>query len=178
MGGVGPGRLVRGQCAFWVLAEFCREYRLPFDLMVGVNRRVYRGGVCQGQDLFAQRTSLIQYQELFNAFPEVTFCVSVLSSAQHQELVGYSWIFPNVVPSGHWWYSNIPAYIEPDLRARLGAVLKTKQLGYYSDAYKLEFVLPKYNMYRRVLARVPAEDFVQAGRLTGAGAGGLARATP
>src|SRR4029077_7616855 len=54
---------------FWALAEHCREFKLPFDLMIGVNRRVYRNGVFQGQDLFDQRTSLIQYAELFNAFP-------------------------------------------------------------------------------------------------------------
>jgi glucuronate isomerase len=148
---------------FWMLAEHCREFRLPFDLMIGVNRRVYRNGVYQGQDLFDQRTSLIQYAELFNAFPEVTFPISVLTSPQNQELVSYSWIFPNVVTSGHWWYSNIPAYIAHDTRARLQAVPKTKQLGYYSDAYKLEFILPKYNMYRRLLATILADDFVRPG---------------
>src|SRR5437763_10929725 len=131
--------------------------------MIGVNRRVYEHGVYQGQDLFDQRTSLIQYAGLFNEFPGVTFCVSVLSHAQNQELVSYSWIFPNVVTSGHWWYSNIPTYIEQDARARLQAVPKTKQIGYYSDAYKLEFILPKYNMYRRILAKILADDFVRPG---------------
>jgi glucuronate isomerase len=154
-------RLARG--VFWMVAEHCRDFGLPFDLMIGVNRTVYRQGVYQGQDLFDQRTSLIQYAELFNAFPEVTFPVSILSSGQNQELVSYSWIFPNVVTNGHWWYSNIPAYIEPDCRARLQAVPKTKQIGYYSDAYKLEFVLPKYNMYRRILARILADDYVRPG---------------
>jgi glucuronate isomerase len=148
---------------FWMLAEHCREFRLPFDLMIGVNRRVYRAGVYQGQDLFDGRLSLIQYGELFNGFPEVPFCVSVLSSGLNQELVSYAWIFPNVITSGHWWYANIPAYIETDLRARLQAVPKTKQIGYYSDMYKLEFGLPKYNMYRRILARVLADDFVRPG---------------
>jgi glucuronate isomerase len=151
------------QGIFWMLAADCHEFKLPFDLMIGVNRRVYREGVYQGQDLFDQRTSLIQYAELFNAFPDVPFCISVLSSGQNQELVSYSWIFPNVITSGHWWYSNIPAYIEQDMRARLQAVPKTKQIGYYSDAYKLEFILPKYNMYRRLLARVLADDFVRPG---------------
>lgn len=164
-----------GSDAFWILAEHCREFRLPFDLMIGVNRRIYRSGVYQGQDLFDQRTSLIQYAELFNAFPEVTFCISVLSSGQNQELVSYAWIFPNVVTSGHWWYSNIPAYIEADLRARLQAVPKTKQIGYYSDMYKLEFGLPKFNMYRRLLARVLADDFVRPGVLSETGAVELAR---
>ena len=146
---------------FWLLAEHCREFKLPFDLMIGVNRKVYKEGVYQGQDLFDQRTSLIQYAELFNRFPEVKFCVSVLSSGQNQELVSYSWIFPNVYPSGHWWYSNIPAYVQTDLRARLQAVPKTKLIGYYSDMYKLEFGLPKFNMYRRILAQVLADDFVR-----------------
>lgn len=145
---------------FWTLAEFCAEYKLPFDLMIGVNRRVYEDGVFQGQDLFDHRTSLIQYRELFNAFPQVTFPISVLAQISNQELVSYAWIFPNVVVNGHWWYSNIPTYIEMDCRARLQAVPKTKNIGYYSDMYKLEFALPKFRMYRRILAGVLASDFV------------------
>lgn len=160
---------------FWTLVEHCRDFVLPFDLMIGVNRRVYRDGVYQGQDLFDQRTSLIQYAELFNAFPDVTFCISVLTSAQNQELASYSWIFPNVVTSGHWWYSNIPVYIERDTRARLQAVPKTKQLGYYSDMYKLEFCLPKFNMYRRILARILVEDYIRPRIYTEAQALELAR---
>ena len=128
--------------------------------MIGVNRRVYEEGVFQGQDLFDQRTSLIQYRRLFNAFPKVTFPISVLAQTSNQELVSYSWIFPNVVTNGHWWYSNIPAYIELDCRSRLQAVPQTKQIGYYSDMYKLEFALPKFRMYRRILASVLATDFV------------------
>jgi glucuronate isomerase len=165
----------RARGVFWMLAEHCRHFHLPFDLMIGVNRRVYRAGVFQGQDLYDGRTSLIQYAELFNHFPEVVFPISVLSSGINQELVSYAWIFPNVVTSGHWWYSNIPAYIEPDLRARLQGVPKTKQVGYYSDMYKLEFALPKYNMYRRLLARVLADDFVRPGVVSEAGAVELAR---
>ena len=145
---------------FWSLTEQCQDFHLPFDLMIGVNRRVYEAGVYQGQDLFDSRVSLIQYRELFNAFPEVTFPVSVLASVTNQELVSYSWIFPNVVTHGHWWYSNTPPYIEFDLAGRLEAVPQTKQLGYYSDMYKLEFALPKFNMYRRVLSKVLAQRFV------------------
>jgi len=148
------------QFVFWTLAEYCVEYRLPFDLMIGVNRRVYENGVFQGQDLFDTRVSLIQYKALFNAFPTVIFPVSVLAETSNQELVSYSWIFPNVVTSGHWWYSNIPVYIENDTRGRLQAVPMTKQIGYYSDMYKLEFAMPKFAMYRRILAKVLAEDFV------------------
>jgi glucuronate isomerase len=145
---------------FWTLAQLCAEFRLPFDLMIGVHRNVYAGGVHQGRDLYDSRVSLIQYQDLFNAFPQVTFPISVLASVTNQELVSYSWIFPNVVTNGHWWYSNTPTYIEHDLAARLEAVPATKQIGYYSDMYKLEFALPKFAMYKRILAKVLAERFV------------------
>ncbi|HEX5443736.1 MAG TPA: glucuronate isomerase [Pirellulales bacterium] len=145
---------------FWTLAEYCAESRLPFDLMIGVNRSVYAAGVYQGQDLYDSRVSLIQYRELFNAFPKVTFPISVLASVTNQELTSYSWIFPNVVTHGHWWYSNTPTFIEHDAAARLEAVPRTKQIGYYSDMYKLEFALPKFAMYKRILAKILAERFV------------------
>ena len=128
--------------------------------MIGVNRRVYPNGVFQGQDLYDSRVSLIQYQELLNAFPTVTFPISVLASVTNQELASYAWIFPNVVTHGHWWYSNTPTFIEHDTAARLEAVPQTKQIGYYSDMYKLEFALPKFRMYKRILSKVLAERYV------------------
>ena len=145
---------------FWTLAEFCDEFQLPFDLMIGVNRGVYSAGVHQGRDLYDSRVSLIQYKELLNAFPRVTFPISVLASVTNQELTSFAWIFPNVVTNGHWWYSNTPTFIEHDLACRLEAVPRTKQIGYYSDMYKLEFALPKFAMYKRSLAKVLAERFV------------------
>ncbi|KLU06230.1 Uronate isomerase, family protein [Rhodopirellula islandica] len=145
---------------FWTLAELCDEFGLPFDLMIGVNRQVYPEGVFQGQDLYDSRVSLIQYRELFNSFPNVKFPVSVLASVTNQELVSYAWIFPNMITNGHWWYSNTPSFIARDSAARLEAVPQTKQIGYYSDAYKLEFIWPKFDMYRKVLSGVLTDQFV------------------
>jgi glucuronate isomerase len=153
-------RRTLGFFVFWTLAEFCADFKLPFDLMIGVNRGVYAEGVYQGRDLYDSRVSLIQYRELFNRFPQVKFPISVLASVTNQELVSYSWIFPNVLTNGHWWYSNTPTYIEHDAAARLEAVPRTKQIGYYSDMYKLEFALPKFAMYKRILAKILAERFV------------------
>ena len=146
---------------FWTIAEFCSEFRLPFDLMIGPVRTVYPAGVEGGRDLFDRRVSLYDYRELFTHFADVTFPISTLAPDAGGELVAYSWIFPNVVPLGHWWYANIPPYIAADLRARLRAVPKTKLVGYYSDAYKLEFVLPKFQMYRKILAETLAEDAIR-----------------
>lgn len=129
--------------------------------MIGVNRGVYPDGVYQGQDLYDSRVSLIQYRELFNSFPQVKFPISVLASVTNQELVSYAWIFPNVITNGHWWYSNTPSFIARDAAARLEAVPQTKQIAYYSDAYKLEFVWPKFDMYRRILSGILSDHFVK-----------------
>lgn len=148
---------------FWALAELCADHGLPFDLMIGPIRDVYPAGVSGGRDLFDRRVSLHEYAPLFNRFPGVAFPVSTLSPDASAELVAYSWIFPNVVPMGHWWYSNIPQFIATDLAARLQAVPKTKLVGYYSDAYKLEFILPKFAMFRRVLATTLARTMEERG---------------
>lgn len=151
---------VLSRWVFWELTKNCEQFGLPFDLMIGVIRKVYPSGVHQGQDLYDSRVSLSQYAPLFNAFPKVKFPISVLASVTNQELVDYAWIFPNVLTHGHWWYSNTPSFIEKDLRARLEAIPRNKILGYYSDMYKLEFALPKFRMFQRILSRVLAEDFV------------------
>ena len=146
------------RAVFWMLAEHCADHEMPFDLMIGPIRDVYPSGVSGGRDLFDRRVSLHDYRELFKHFANVTFPISTLSPDAGAELVAYAWIFPNVVPHGHWWYSNVPAFIAADLRARLQALPKTKVVGYYSDAYKLEFVLPKFTMYRKILAETLADD--------------------
>ena len=44
---------------------------------------------------------------------------------------------------------------------RIVAMLSLETIGYYSDAYKLEFVLPKFQMFRRILAETLAESCVR-----------------
>jgi len=160
---------------FDVIAATCKQFRKPFQLMIGVLRNVYPAGVAGGRDLPSKQGSLMAYAGLFRRYPEVDFTVSVLSMAWEHELATFAWIFPNCKPSGHWWYANIPAHIEYALRARLESVPKVKLIGYYSDMYKVEFGLPKFNMYRRLLGRVLAREFVETGRMTEAQAVDTAR---
>ncbi len=144
------------------IADGCREHNIPFQLMIGVRRGLYPHGVYQGQDLFTPTSTMEDYAYLFSAYPDVDFPVSILPITQEQELRTYGWLVHNVYPSGHWWYANIPEDIAPALAARIGAFPKNKGLGYYSDAYKLEFVLPKFTMYKEVLASVLTERVIQS----------------
>ena len=144
--------------ALWVayatnqVAARCRQYGKPFHLMIGVNRAVYPQGVPSGMDLFDSANSMRGFDYLFNEFSDVSFPTSVLSDTSGLELTAAAWIRHNVMPSGHWWYSNQPTDIARELERRLNAVPLGKLIGYYSDAYYLEFVAPKFKMYKFELA--------------------------
>ncbi len=139
------------------VCDACRRHAKPFHLMVGVNRDTYAHGVPSGMDLFDSLNSLSGFDYLFNAYPDVLFPTSVLADTTGLELTAAAWIRHNVFPSGHWWYSNQPTDIARELRRRLDVVPRNKLIGYYSDAYYLEFVLPKFRMYKFELAAALAE---------------------
>lgn len=139
------------------LCDACRKYGRPFHLMIGVNRDAYAHGVPSGTDLFDSVNSLRGYDYLLNAYPDVRFPIAVLADTSGLELVAAAWIRHNVYPSGHWWYSNQPTEIARELRRRLDAVPGNKLIGYFSDAYYLEFVLPKFRLFKFELATVLAE---------------------
>ena len=139
------------------VTERCRQYGRPFHLMIGVNRATYAHGVPSGMDLFDSLNSMKGYDYLFNEYADVMFPTSVLSDTSGLELTAAAWIRHNVLPSGHWWYSNQPTDIARELERRLNAVPYRKLIGYYSDAYYLEFVAPKFRMYKFELATALAQ---------------------
>jgi glucuronate isomerase len=148
--------------AFRVLMDTCAAFHLPVQLMIGLSFRAYheRGG--QPGDLFDRRATAYEYADLFRDFPAVSFCVSVLSGGPHDEVAYLSRLFANVFTSGHGGdTSNVPAALERLVRERLQVIPQVKQIGYYTAMDRLEFALPQFNMYRRVLAYVLATEFVR-----------------
>ncbi len=160
---VAGGAWDSGEASLWgafamnCLADACRKYAKPFHLMIGVNRDVYAQGVPGGQDLFDSVNSMRGYDYLLNAYPDVRFPTAVLADTTGLELTAAAWIRHNVYPSGHWWYSNQPTDIAREIRRRIDAVPGNKLIGYFSDAYYLEFILPKFRMYKFELASALAE---------------------
>lgn len=139
------------------IADACRKHARPFHLMIGVNRDVYAQGVPSGRDLFDSVNSMRGYDYMFNAYPDVRFPTAVLADTTGLELTAAAWIRHNVYPSGHWWYANQPTDIAREIRRRIDAVPGNKSIGYFSDAYYLDFILPKFGMYKFELALALAE---------------------
>lgn len=139
------------------MCDACRKFDRPFHLMIGVNRDVYAHGVPMGMDLFDSVNSMAGYEHILNKYVDVKFPTAVLADTSGLELTAAAWIRHNVYPSGHWWYSNQPTDIAREVRRRINAVPQNKIIGYFSDAYYLEFILPKFRMYKFELASALAE---------------------
>jgi len=148
-----------------MLASLCGEKKLPFEIMFGSVRNVYKRCVPEGGDFSRADLSLLSIADLFNDHPDVIFPVSVVSFTNDQELAEFARLFDNVYASGHWWFTNTESAIETALKKRLEISPHKKHIGYYSDAYTMELIWAKFDFYRRVESNVFA-DLVREKRLT------------
>jgi len=144
------------------LARQCKRVNAPFCLMAGADRGVYEHGVPSGKDLFRCDGHLRGYDGLLNKYPGVRFPFMVVNDTAGLELVTEGWIRHNVYPFSHWWYANNPEDIRREVRRRLDVLPRNKFIGFHSDGYSLEFVLPKFNTYRLQLAVVLAEKIEES----------------
>ncbi|MCW8131073.1 MAG: glucuronate isomerase [Planctomycetota bacterium] len=148
------------------LAQQCARVNAPFCLMAGADRGVYEHGVPAGQDLFSCDGNLRGYDGLLNKYPQVRFPMMVVSDTAGLELVTEGWIRHNVYPFSHWWYANNPEDIRREVRRRLDVLPRNKFIGFHSDGYSLEFVLPKFNTFRLQLALVLSQK-IEESRIAG-----------
>lgn len=144
------------------LAAQCGRVGAPFCLMTGADRLVYAQGVPSGQDQLRSSADLRGYDRLFNEHPDVRFPVLIMTDATALELDAAGWIRHNVYPMSHWWYANNPGDIRRGLRRRLEVLPRNKFIGFHSDAYSTEFILPKFNVFRVQLALVLAEKIEES----------------
>ena len=64
---------------------------------------------------------------------------------------------PNFSLAGYWWHNFFPDTIAQVMRERLEMVPANKQVGFFSDAYCVEWSFAKAVLVRKILARVLAE---------------------
>ncbi len=142
------------------LFEVCHELHLPFQLMLGVERKVHLRLEWDGfsTDLGMMKT----FRDALNRFPDVKFVFSILNTLLTHELAIYAKTFANCYAAGHWWYTFYPCIIKPMILERLQAVPYTKLIGWYSDSYYVEWTIAKIKLYIRTLAGALA-DMVEDG---------------
>jgi hypothetical protein len=64
---------------------------------------------------------------------------------------------PNFSLAGYWWHNFFPGAIRQVMEERLDMLPTNKQIGFFSDAYCVDWAYAKRHMVSRLLARVLAE---------------------
>ncbi len=122
-----------------------------------------------------QRT-LAQLADMVARHPRVRFQCFLASAHANQTLCTLARELPNFSLAGYWWHNFFPAFIARVMGERLDTLATSRQVGFFSDAYTLEWSYAKARMVRRIMAEVLAER-VARGQYGKADALSIARAT-
>lgn len=110
--------------------------------------------------------SITQLAELIGRHPGLRFQCFLASAHTNQALCTLCRELPNLSLAAFWWHNFFPSTIERVFAERLDMVPLNRQVGFFSDAYCVEWVYGKAQLVRRMMAKVLAErvEMGQMGR--------------
>jgi len=88
--------------------------------------------------------------------PGTRFQCFLASAHANQALCTLARELPNFSLAGYWWHNFFPSFIERIMSERLDMLSTAKQIGFFSDAYTMEWSYAKAVIVRKSLARVLA----------------------
>lgn len=107
-----------------------------------------------------QRT-LAQLAESIERHPKLRFQCFNASHHADQTLCTYTRELPNFSLSGIWWHNFYPTIMRDVISARLDMVPINKHVGFFSDAYVVEWTYGKMMLFRKQLASVLTAKILQ-----------------
>jgi hypothetical protein len=107
-----------------------------------------------------QRT-IAQLAEMIGRHPKLRFQCFLSSRHANQSLCTLARELPNFSLAGYWWHNFFPDVIRQVMAERLDMLPANKQIGFFSDAYCVEWTYAKAIIVRKQLARVLAERISQ-----------------
>ncbi len=108
----------------------------------------------------SQKT-LAQLAEIVGRHPKLHFQCFVSSRHANQTLCTMCRELPNFSLAGYWWHNFFPAAIRHVMAERLDMLPVNKQVGFFSDAYAVEWAYAKALIVRRQMTQVLAEKVAQ-----------------
>lgn len=103
------------------------------------------------------QTSVRQIGEMIVRHSKLRFQCFLASSIGNQSFCTLCRELPNFSLAGYWWHNFYPAFILQMMRERLDMLPSNKQIGFFSDAYCVEWIYAKITIVRILLAEVLAE---------------------
>jgi hypothetical protein len=149
-----------GPCATLIeqaVLPHCRDFGLPFALMMGVKRGI--NPLLQMAGDGSAPSNLNALTALCTGFPQNKFLVTVLARENQHELCIIARKFRNLHIFGCWWFMNIPHIVEEMTRMRL-ELLGPSFTPQHSDARILDQLIYKWDHSRKVITKVLVDKYL------------------
>jgi hypothetical protein len=138
------------------LAELEKGGRqIVFQFSIGAEPLPFEAG-----SLLSQRT-IGQLAEMIARHPGLRFQCFLGSRHANQAFCTLARELPNFSMAGYWWHNFFPDIIRQVMAERLDMLPVNKQVGFFSDAYCVEWTYGKTLLVRKQMARVLAEKIEQ-----------------
>ena len=121
------------------------------------------------------QATIRQLGEMIARHPGLRFQCFLASRHANQSLCTLARELPNFSLAGYWWHNFFPEVIRQIMTERLDMVPLNKQIGFFSDAYCVEWTYAKALIVRKQLAQVLGGK-VEQGQFTSEEALSIARA--
>lgn len=105
--------------------------------------------------------ALAELADCVSRHPRIRFVIFLSSRHANQTLCTFCRELPNLALAGYWWHNFFPGAMRQVMEERLDMLPTNKQLGFFSDAYCLEWAYAKSMMVRNQLAQVLAQKIDQ-----------------
>jgi glucuronate isomerase len=112
-----------------------------------------------------RQETIFQAAEIIARHPRLHFQVFLSSEHADQALCTLAREIPNLSLAGYWWHNFFPGAIRKIMGERLDMLAANKQIGFFSDAYCVDWQYAKAVLVRKELARALAER-VEKGQYT------------
>jgi hypothetical protein len=109
----------------------------------------------------SQKT-LAQLAQIVSRHPKLRFQCFISSRHANQTLCTFCRELPNFSLAGFWWHNFFPGAIRHVMNERLDMVPVNKQVGFFSDAYAVEWCYAKALIVRTQMAHVLADKVAQS----------------
>jgi glucuronate isomerase len=141
--------------AFLTALEQTHGGRVVFQFSFGAEPLPFETG-----SRLEQRT-IAQVGEMIGRHPGLRFQCFLASRHANQSLCTLCRELPNLSIAGYWWHNFFPSAMRQVMEERLDMVPTNKQVGFFSDAYCVEWAYAKSVMVRSQLAIVLAQKIAQ-----------------
>jgi hypothetical protein len=145
------------------------EEKIMFQFSLGAEPLPYETGSRLSQQTIAQLAGMI------SRHPKINFQCFLASRHANQAMCTLCRELPNLSLAGYWWHNFFPAAIRQIVEERLDMLPVNKQVGFFSDAYCIEWTYAKARLVCRQLATVLAQK-VRQGQYSRQDAVAVARA--